>query len=273
MSEQIRKVGFGSVNDTNEELRSKALNGGKFGLNQGGHLIKFEFNPNAGKDGDAADAVDIVFLIGEREYNTRLYDITRVYDKKGNELTDENSEEYITTYNSNMVQLQAVVTHITKSVGVTQDQIDRALATPPTTFADWATIMTSLVPQDFKTKNVDIFLEYQWTISDTADRTYLQLPKNMKGGYFLNPGTTGNWVEENEWVEKNEKGEEKLCKGLRYTLETDKNQVHKFVRNQNYMESNKAIQQIDGQNNEGTSAGEMNSATGQVSPVGKTSTW
>lgn len=246
MSEQVQKIGFGSINDNDDSLKGKS-GGGKFGLNQG-FITKLEFNPNAGKDGSAGDAVDITFIVGEKEFRRRIYNVTRVYDKDSNELTDDNDPEFIKIYNQNMAQNMAVVIHAVKATGVTQEQIDTALATPPSNFADWAKIVTALAPADFDKKPIDGFLEYQWKIGDDQDRTYLELPKNMKGGRFLAPhvAPNGKWTEENEWVEKNEEtGEEKSCEGLRYV--DDSKNVHTFVRNSAYMESPKANQQIDGQ--------------------------
>lgn len=257
MSEAIQKVGFGSINDTDESLKGKS-GGGVFGLNQG-LLTKVEYNPNAGKDGTAGDAVDITFMVGEREFRRRIYDVTRVYDKDGNQLTDENDPEFIKIYNANITQAMAVVVHTVKATGVTQQQIDTALATPPDNFADWAKIVTALVPADFDKKPIDGFLEYQWQIADDQDRTYLELPKNMKGGYFLLPSVkpNGAWNPENTWTETDEDGNEKSLNGLRYV--DGAGNVHGFVRSQNYMESNKANQQIDGQENAAQAA--LNSAT------------
>lgn len=266
MSEAIQKIGFGSINDTDESLKGKS-GGGVFGINQG-FLTKIEFNPNAGKDGSAGDAVDITFLVGEREFRRRIYNVTRVYDNNSNQLTDENDPEFIKIYNANMAQAMAVIVHTIKATGVTQQDIDTALATPPSNFADWAKIVTALVPVDFDKKPIDGFLEYQWTIADDQDKTYLELPKNMKGGRFLAPSVkpAGSWKVENEWTEDDGEGNVKTMTGLRYV--DNNNVAHTFVRSQNYMESNKAIQQIDGQENAAQSA--LNTATSESA---NKSTW
>ena len=41
--------------------------GGKFGLNTGAFVTKFEYNANSGKDGAAGDAIDFTVQVGERE--------------------------------------------------------------------------------------------------------------------------------------------------------------------------------------------------------------
>lgn len=244
MSEEIKKVGFGAVNDADESLRGKSP-GGTFGLNSAVNVVKFEFNGNAGKDGDAGDAVDIVILIGDRETNTRVYDVTRVYDKDNQEISDTESPEYIKGYNEQIVQNMAVIVHVAKSLGVTQAQLDRALAVPLNSFKEWAEVVISLVPDNFKSQSVDLFLEYQWTIGKDQKRTFLQIPKNMKGGRFLCPSVkpVGSWTEEREWTTKDEAGEDVENKGLRYV--DGANNVHPFKRSEMFMDSPKANMQSD----------------------------
>jgi hypothetical protein len=59
--------------------------------------------------------------------------------------------------------------------------------------------------------------------------TFLQLPKNMKGGRFLSPLVEGEFEEVRE-------------DGALYYLNANKVR-HPFERSENYMSSNKAIQQ------------------------------
>lgn len=238
---------FGIVNDNNESLKGKE-GGGVFGLNTG-LITKLEYNPNAGKDGSARDAVDITFMVGDREFRRRIYDVTRIYDKDGNEM-EENADpgsEYQKKYRENISQATAVIIHAVKATGVTQAQLEKALATPLANFADWAKVVTSLVTPGFESKPVDAFLEYQWNISGDNDRTYLELPKNMKGGRFLAPSTNavGSWEPQNDWDITDVDGTVKSYSGLRYVDKAEN--VHIFERSQSYMESNKAIQQIEGQ--------------------------
>lgn len=228
MEQQVQKMGFGYTDDTSQDLQSKS--GGKFGLNQG-FLTKFEYNPTAGKDGAAANAIDVTVQVGEREFRSRFYEVNKVFDKDGNEITDVNSPAYIQKYNDEMTQLTACIVHIVKAFRPESD-IQAALATPPSTFADWAKIMCSLVVIDVaKTTPIDVFLEYQWTIPDGKDQTYLQMPKNMKGGYWISKLQEGPWTEDRS-------------NGLAY--KNASGATHPFSRNTSYMESNKAIQQTTG---------------------------
>lgn len=248
--ETVQKIGFGYIDDTDESLKSKAS--GKFGLNRG-FLAKFELNKNAGQDGAAQDALDITIKIEDREYRQRIYPVSKVYDSNGNELTDTSSEAYVKAYNETWKQKNAVAIHILKAFR-TEDDIKSALA-GATSFESWATILSGLVPDDATAKPLDVFLEYQWNIAEGQDRTFLQLPGNMKGGYFVCAAQPGNWdavVDENGLVYKNESGAE-----------------HPFSRNANYMGGNKANQQIEGQE---TSNAMNGSATGSPADA-KSGTW
>ena len=228
MSEEVKKQGFGYTDDADEGLRSKS--GAKFGLNQSVNLTKFEYNPNAGKDGVEADALDITVQIGDRENNMRLYAVSRIFDGKGGEITDVNSEEYIKKYNEAQTQLSATVTHILKAFRSEED-IKNAMSAGFTSFADWAKVCQGLMPEGFEKQPVDVFMEWQWNISDGQDRTYLQLPKNMKGGYWICKAQEGNFTENRD-------------PGLKYVNEGGAE--HAFTRSANYMESPKANQQTEG---------------------------
>ena len=229
-----QKTGWGFQNDNDDSLKSKQ--GGKFGLNNA-NITKFEYNGNAGKDESPADAIDITVAIGDKEYRTRIYDITGDLFKGDNKISPD-EPGYVELYNSEKKQREAVVIHTVKAFGVTEDQIKNALQTGNVVdFKSWAIAMCSLKGADFATKPVDVFLEYQWTIGDSNDRTYLVLPKNMKGGRFLAPhvAPVGTWE---EVIDDN---------GLRY-VDSAKNE-HPFDRSKNYMDSNKAIQQVEGEEN------------------------
>lgn len=222
-----QKRGFGYTDDESADLQSKS--GGKFGLNQG-FLTKFAFNPNSGKDGAAGNAIDVTIQVGEREFRTRYFEITKVFDKDNNEIADVNSPDYISKYNQELTQLTACIVHIVKAFR-TDAEVKTALATPPATFADWANIMCALIPANASTTPIDVFLEYQWNIKDGQDKTYLQLPQNMKGGRWISKLMEGPWNEDRS-------------NGLLYR--NAQGATHPFERSSNYMESNKAMQQTLG---------------------------
>lgn len=226
----MQKMGFGYQADDDENLKSKQ--GGRFGLNQNARLTKFEYNPNAGKGGAEANAIDITVQVMDREFMVRHYEVTKVFDKENNEITDETSEEYIKGYNEQWIQINAVFTHILKCFR-TAEEIKTALEVPLNNFADYARVLEGLLPPNFQNVPLDVFLQYQWNIKEGQDKTYLELPKNMKGGYFICPTMPGTWKE--SFSEGN----------LRYVDEAGNK--HKFERSENFMGSPKATQQVEGQ--------------------------
>jgi hypothetical protein len=226
------KTSWGFQDDNDNSLKSKQ--GGKFGLNSA-FITKLEYNPNAGKDEGAADAVDITVMVGEKEYRSRIYDITGGLFKGDNKI-EEGEPGYNELYNAEKSQREAVIVHAVKSLGATGDQIKAALQNGNVTnFASWATAMCGIKAANFATTPIDAFVEYQWNIGEGNERTFLQLPKNMKGGRFLSPTITpvGSWDAIND------------ADGLRYVDKS--NNEHPFSRSKNYMEGNKAIQQIEGE--------------------------
>ena len=160
--------------------------GGKFGLNTGAFITKFEFNPNAGKDGAAGDAIDLTVQVGEREYRHRFFPITKVFAKEGGEITDVSSDAYKEALKKELDQFNAVIADVVACF-IPREDLKAALATPIPTFKDYANIVTRLVQStpNWQKKPVDVFLQYQWAPTGDNDKTYLELPKNVKHGSFI----------------------------------------------------------------------------------------
>lgn len=243
------------VKDTDKELQGKSS--GNFGLNAAVNVTLLAYTDKAGKkdaDGNATEghAFDIHVQVKDREYRTRIYDLTGsdLYNTK-NQLVKPGEEGYDLLYKAEGGQRVAVIKHAIKSVGVTDAQID---AMQPTSFVDFFQKASALVPQGYQTKQVDVFLEYQYTPNDEG-KTFLQLPRNMKGGPFMIPAVKPNGA----WKEIRTEDEP-----LAYS--DDSGQKHPFTRNENFMTSEKAIQQgVEGQ------------ATNAAAPVtatpAKSTTW
>lgn len=243
MSEVQNFYGFTSDND--ESVQGKAgFSGGKFGLNEG-NIIKLGLERNAGKDKSEGLAVDLVVKIGEAEMNHRIFPVSKLWDTDGNEL-EQGSPEWITKAQEQVKSDGAVITHALKALGVAEETIKQVLSTA-TSFEDWGMKIQTLLPQNFDQRPLHIFLEYQFTLKESAKKTYLILPKNMKGGYFLAPavGNLKDWTETKEWFETDKDGNVNQKEGLTYV--NTQGQLHTFKRNKNYMESNKAIEQVAGQ--------------------------
>tara|TARA_R110000868_G_scaffold364194_1_gene627032 strand:- start:789 stop:1559 length:771 start_codon:yes stop_codon:yes gene_type:complete len=251
-----QKTAWGFQSDTDDSLKSKQ--GGKFGLNNA-NITKMEYNPTAGKDDAAADAIDITVSVGDKEFRTRIYDITGDLFKGDNKVAPGEAG-YDDLYNTEKAQREAVVVHAVKALGVTEAQIVSALQNGGVVdFKTWAIAMCSTIGADFATRGINVFVEYQWNIGEGNTMTFLQLPKNMKGGRFLSPAIApvGAWTEVND------------SEGLRYVDAA--NNEHPFTRSENYMGSNKAVQQREGEEDaeDTTTTGSANGGGGTAAK----STW
>lgn len=253
MSEVQQLQGFGFQDDGDKALQSKSS--GKFGLNLG-RITKFEYNPNSGKDGSTGDGFDITVEVGDRKYMQKIFAITKVFGKDNTEITDQTDPQYITNFNNNMTQMKAVFTHFLK-VFRTEAELKMAFQNPPASFADYFKLIESLKPDNFASIPVDVFLEYQWKIKGDNTRTFLQLPQNMKGGYFIGKAlpATGSWSEERDEKES-------------LIYKDGAGNTHPFNRSKDYLESPKGYQQIEGE--ESGPANPMGAATTEKP---KPSTW
>jgi hypothetical protein len=235
MSEQ--QIGFGYQSDTDENLKS--VGGGKFGLNQNVRLVKFEYNSAVNSpNGSDWEAVDVNVMVEGKLFMARYFSIDKVKDRNNNDVTDKTSDAYKKLYNAAFMQLGATLTHILKSV-TTETAIKNAItAANPQNFASWAKALQSVVPSNFASIPLDVALQYQWGISKDQEVTFLELPKNMKGGYWIVPAVAGVFTEDRS-------------KGLRYV--NAQGQEHPFNRDEAFMKSFKAYRQ-GGQNGSATSS-------------------
>lgn len=159
--------------------------GGKFGLNTGAHVTKFEYNANGGASGAAQDVIDFTVQVGEREYRHRFFPVSKVF-KNNQELTDTNSEEYKAEFQKQMDLFNSTISDIVK-VFVPEEDLKAALSAPISSFKDFAQIVTRLVQTSpsWDKKAVDVFLQYQNSPTGDNDRAYLNLPKNVQHGSYI----------------------------------------------------------------------------------------
>ena len=204
--------------------------GGKFGLNIGANITKFEYNPNGGSGGAEQDCIDFTVQIGEKEFRHRYFPVSKVYGKGGGEITDTNSEEYKEGLKKEVSLLNATLSDIVKCF-VSEADLKTALATPIASFKDYAQILERLVKStpNWDKTNVDVFLQYQWQPSGENDKTYLELPKNVKHGTFI-CRTQGSGY-----------AEDRTPTHLRY-VHSESGAVHPFRRNEWFVTSDFAKQ-------------------------------
>lgn len=244
----------GFVSDEDEDLKSKGSYA-KFGLNTG-TITKFEYNPNGGSGGAEADCLDIEITIEEKAFRTRLYPVTKVFGKNG-EITDTNSPEYKKNFEIAQKTLKGIITHYLK-VFYTEEELKTSLNQVFPTTVDFFKFVAQGIQKAIAAKGpeVDVFLQYQWNIASGQDRTYLELPKNMKDGSFICKPI----VPVGEWKElRNEEG-------LSYV--DNAGNIHRFRKPKEFLESNKGKQQ---KNDSSTPAGDA-AITGQA-PAATGTTW
>jgi len=243
-------MGYGFVSDTDDSLKTKT--GGEFGLNQNVRVTKFAYNPNVAKQGDAPrEALEIVVMVKEKEFKDWISPVNKVFGPNQTEIPaplagQAPSPEYIAGYNTQIIQQNAVVVHYLKALGVPEESI-RPLLQSATSFADWAQKASSLLPPNYASIPVDVFLEFQSNIGTGANKTWPTLPRNMKGGYFIVPTVIGDFEEK--------RTEESLTYVNKAT-----GAEHPFTRDKNFVNSDKA--------KEKTTAGTASGNAGNPGPQG-----
>ena len=209
-----------------------------FGLNAGNvRLTKFEHTMHGGKDGAEMEAMDIMFTIDGVERGYRKFPVSRAYvkdDATGQqvEVTDPNHPAIA----AEKQLMSQVFTHIVGCFA-DKDDIKTALNVQIQSFKHFCEILKGLLPTNFPDHALDGFGVWQWQIGGEAKNTFLEFPKNMKHGRWLQASIApvGKW-------EKQQNPASSLNEvALRY-VDADGNK-HPFTRNGWFMVSNFATQQ------------------------------
>lgn len=226
MSENKKSFLFVDVND--DTLQSKS--GLKFGLNTG-VVDTFQFVKDAGKDGAPANAVYIHVKSGDsKPVRLRLYvDPSPYYFGKGDLQISKGEEGYDELYYADMTQKVAVIKQVLHALGVDNTKINAVIN--ENDIVGSIERMVNLAPAGYDKKEVDFFLEWQWQIGNNQERTFLEFPKNMKGGKAMVAAIkpVGKWK---EVVNED---------GLSY--KDDAGNVHVFKRSMDYLQSPKGYPQ------------------------------
>lgn len=210
-----------------------------FGLNAGAaRLSKFEWINNGGKDGAEGEALDITFTVEEveRPINYRLFPVTKAFlPNNGGETIDPKNPAFI----KESKEFNAKVIHIMHCF-VTDETLKVAFGVPIASFKEYCKILASLLPRNFPDIPLDVFAQYQWAIKGDNKMTFLELPKKMSYGKWICPACTptGSW-KEHRLVDP----ADSVSKALFYT--DDAGNVHPFIKNGWFVNSNFAIQQKD----------------------------
>lgn len=245
----------GFLSDEDDALKSKSGGSVNFGLNSG-KLTKFAYTEESGKDKNGK-AIEIEITVGEKVLKTWINEINKIYGRNGSELTDTESEEYKKNYIATVNQIRGLVTHYLKIFYTDEEIKAKIKANGINNLIDYFKFAATGVNNGLVTKgnDVDVFLQYQWNIASGQDKTFLELPKNMKDGAFicktLKP--VGEWKE----VRNDE--------GLHY--EDNNGNIHRFTKSVDFLNSNKGKQQ--------TSGGRQNTmnSSSSVTASSDTDTW
>lgn len=208
-----------------------------FGLNAGNvRLTKFAHTMNGGKDGAEKEALDIMFTIDGNEKGYRKFPIIKAFgrDENGNQIDIIDPEH--PAFKQAQRDLSSVLIHIVGCF-VDKTKVQNALNRPIASFKEFSEILAGLLPVNFAETPLDGFGQYQWQIGGEAKVTYLEFPKNMKHGRWLEAAH----VPKDKWEKQQKTNASTSEIALRY-VDADGNK-HPFARNGWYMESNFAIQQ------------------------------
>lgn len=218
----------------------------KFGLNTGDiYLKKFAWTANGGKDGAEMEALDIIFDINGSEVSYRQFPITKAFYKEDPD--DKNSKQLETTdpnhdaFKQAQTELSAILVHIIGCF-VPKEDIKAALQQRITSFKDYCRVLQGLLPEGFETQPLDLFMNWQWNIKGDNEKTYLELPKNMKHGRWASAAITPAG---GSWEQQTRPNADDNAVALRYV--DGEGNVHPFTRNGWFMNSNFASQQKEEQ--------------------------
>jgi hypothetical protein len=204
---------------TTDEIKPKSIR--KFGLNKG-NITKIEWV------NDPIEALKVEFLV---EGDTTpifytVFPINKLFDKNSNELGVD-TPEYTAAYKKAESDLAGLLVHVFKPF-VSIEKIKETIGTKDVGFNEFVKILISILPKNYTTISIDIFLQYQWNLKDGKEVTFLEVPKSIKHGAFVTTHQVGEWNKID--------GET-----LRYVDAT--NNVHPFTRSDWFMKSNFAKQQ------------------------------
>lgn len=206
-----------------------------FGLNQHVKMVDFMWTNTAGKEGAEMEAIIAQFLFpgDDKPMKYYIFPVRKAFykEKEGGilvkkETTDPKHPEFVKAED----RVSATITMIMKAY-CNDEKIENAIKNAkPTSFAEYAKCLTSILPKNYSDIEVDIFLQWQYSMRD-GKMTYLEIPSNTMSGRFICAHMKAN----GEWKE------ERTISGMKYV--DDNGNIHPFTRSANFMLSTNSKQQ------------------------------
>lgn len=218
----------------------------KFGLNKDAKLVKFAFNPNGGSQGSLSNCIDIAINIGGTEVRTRIFEVLGAPDKN----LAVGTPEYQASFKKAVDKSCAYICSYLECY-IPEDRVKTALSRPFSGFAEYAQTCEALLKSVPNVPNipVDVFLQYQYSISQGQKMTFLELPRTAGYGKFIIKSVPGNFTEV------------KTPSSLTYVNEA--NEVHPFQRNEFFLKQPASKQQkLEGDSSYPTAYGNTASVYG-----------
>ena len=209
----------------------------KFGLNPKCTLVSIVYNEDCRGENSTAElpveAVDITFMIGEKEFLHRIMSPKGMYVDGTLSTTPENLKK-------------ALIENVVQPIGcVLECFIDKSIiakewiATFPRltfNFKNLVDMFIKLLPKSFDKVLIDLFLQYEGDLREGQSRTYLKLAKNMKQGIYACTHIEGDFK---AVIKANPSNDD--ASALIYIREDGVK--HRFMRNGWFMKSKFATQQ------------------------------
>lgn len=196
MSEEQK--GYGFVSDTDESVASKSRP--DFGINFGSASVKsIEYKENVAKEGnEEREAIEMIVKVKDKEEKVWFGPINKVFGDGGEIGPDH--KDYKENLKAAKDQQAATLVHWLKALGAIEEDLKREMSKKHDSFESYAKSALSCISENYSSRNLDLFYEYQYTIKtgkngEPNEKTYPQIPRNMKGGYFVVPAQPGEWRE------------------------------------------------------------------------------
>jgi hypothetical protein len=123
---------------------------------------------------------------------------------------------------------------------ISDENYRAALSKPINSFKEFCTTLESILPANYQEIELDLFVNYQWSLKGENTQTFLEIPKKLKHGKFLClsvPSETG-------WQAVTVENPADSLK-LALSYRNQNGQIHPFTRTGWFMKSNFANKQTE----------------------------